>query len=176
MASTPRSPQSIRLGAIDIGTNSIRLVVAEVEPDGRYRVLEEEREMTRLGHGLFARGRLLNEPMERSLAALANMHAIADGFEVAELRVVATSAVREAANGRTFCQEVRRRCGLRVEVITGEEEAQLTLRSALHHFDLAGRSVAVVDIGGGSMEVTLTAGSVVDEVLTLPLGAVRLTE
>ena len=166
----------MRLGAIDIGTNSIRLIVAEVDPDGRYRALDEEREMTRLGHGLFARGRLLSEPMERSIAALAKMKAIAEGFEVRELRAVATSAVREAANGRAFCQDVRRRCGLRVEVISGEEEAQLTLRSALHHFDLAGRSVAVVDIGGGSMEVTLTAGAVVDEVLTLPLGAVRLTE
>src|ERR1700741_1775490 len=176
MPSTSRTSTATRLGAIDIGTNSIRLVVAEVEPDGRYRVLEEERDMTRLGHGLFARGRLLNEPMERSLVALARMKTVAKGFEVAELRAVATSAVREASNGRAFCQEVRRRCGLRVEVITGEEEAQLALRSALHHFDLAGRSVAVVDIGGGSMEVTLTAGSVVDEVLTLPLGAVRLTE
>jgi len=176
MPGSPRTPALIRLGAIDIGTNSIRLVVAEVEPDGRYRVLEEEREMTRLGHGLFARGRLLNEPMERSLAALAKMNTIAKGFEVAELRAVATSAVREAANGRAFCQEIRRRCGLRVEIITGEEEAQFALRSALHHFDLAGRSAAIVDIGGGSMEVTLTAGAVVDEVLTLPLGAVRLTE
>lgn len=172
----PVAPPPIRLGAIDIGTNSIRLVVAEVEPDGGYRVLEEEREMTRLGRGLFARGRLGSEPMERSLTALAKMKAIADGFLVKELRAVATSAVREASNGRAFCQEVRRRCGLRVEIITGEEEAQLTLRSALRHFDLAGRSVAVVDIGGGSMEVTLTAGAVVDEVLTLPLGAVRLTE
>ena len=176
MPSTPRSPQSIRLGAIDIGTNSIRLVVAEVEPDGRYRVLEEEREMTRLGHGLFARGRLQHDPMERSLAALAKMKTIAKGFEVDELRAVATSAVREATNGKTFVQEIRRRCGLRVDIISGEEEAQLALRSALHHFDLAGRSVAIVDIGGGSMEVTLTAGAVVDEVFTLPLGAVRLTE
>jgi exopolyphosphatase/guanosine-5'-triphosphate,3'-diphosphate pyrophosphatase len=166
----------VRLGAIDIGTNSIRLVVAEVEPDGRYRALDEEREMTRLGHGLFARGRLLSEPMERSVATLATMSAVAKGFEVAELRAVATSAVREAANGRAFCQQIRRRCGLRVEIISGEEEAQLVLRSALAHFDLAGRSVAIVDIGGGSMEVTLTAGAVVDEVLTLPLGAVRLSE
>src|SRR5436189_2407402 len=170
------SPDPLRLGAIDIGTNSIRLVVAEVDGDGHYRVLEEEREMTRLGHGLFARGRLLNEPIERSIEALAKMKTIAKGFEVAELRAVATSAVREASNGRAFCQEVRRRCGLRVEIISGEEEAQLAVRSALHHFDLAGRSVAIVDIGGGSMEVTLTAGAVVDEVVTLPLGAVRLTE
>ena len=176
MPAATRIPSPTRLAAIDIGTNSIRLVVAEVEPDGRYRVLEEEREMTRLGHGLFARGRLLNEPMERSLAALVKLNTIAKGFEVAELRAVATSAVREAANGRAFCQEIRRRCGLRVEIISGEEEARFALRSALHHFDLAGRSVAIVDIGGGSMEVTLTAGAVVDEVLTLPLGAVRLTE
>jgi exopolyphosphatase / guanosine-5'-triphosphate,3'-diphosphate pyrophosphatase len=176
MPPASRTTSPTRLGAIDIGTNSIRLVVAEVEADGGYRVLEEEREMTRLGHGLFARGRLLNEPMERSLAALAKMNTIAKGFEVKELRTVATSAVREASNGRAFCQEVRRRCGLRVDIISGEEEAQLALRSALHHFDLAGRSAAIVDIGGGSMEVTLTAGAVVDEVVTLPLGAVRLTE
>src|SRR6185503_19563486 len=106
---------ALRLGAIDIGTNSIRLVVAEVNADGSYQVLEEEREMTRLGHGLFERGRLTNDAMERSFAALAKMKTIADGFVVEELRAVATSAVREASNGRAFCQELRRRCGLRVE-------------------------------------------------------------
>jgi exopolyphosphatase/guanosine-5'-triphosphate,3'-diphosphate pyrophosphatase len=165
-----------RLAAIDIGTNSIRCVVAEVEPGGSYRVLDEEREMTRLGHDLFERGRLAAEPMERSYAALAKMKAIADGFQVHELRAVATSAVREASNGRAFCREVRRRCGLAIEVISPEDEAQLALLSALRAFDLAGRSVAIVDIGGGSVEVVLAAGAVVDQVYTLPLGAVRLTE
>jgi exopolyphosphatase/guanosine-5'-triphosphate,3'-diphosphate pyrophosphatase len=176
MPDTPAAPPALRLAAIDIGTNSIRLVVAEVQPDGGYSMLAEEREMTRLGHGLFDRGRLTNDAMDRAIAALTKMKTIADGFGVAELRAVATSAVREASNGRAFCQEVRRRCGLRVEVITGEEEAQLALRSATRHFDLDGRAVAIVDIGGGSMEVTLAAGPVVDEVVTLPLGAVRLTE
>lgn len=176
MSDTPAAPVPIRLAAIDIGTNSIRCVVAEVESDGSYRVLDEEREMTRLGHDLFRRGRLAAEPMERSHAALAKMKAIADGFQVAELRTVATSAVREASNGRAFCREVRRRCGLSVEVISPEEEAQLALLSALRNVDLAGRSLAVVDIGGGSMEVVLTAGPVVDQLYTLPLGAVRLTE
>ena len=176
MPASTRTPSPARLAAIDIGTNSIRLVVAEVEPDGRYRVLDEEREMTRLGRGLFERGRLGSEPMERSLAALTKMKAVADGFKVAELRAVATSAVREASNGRAFCQEVRRRCGLSIHVISGEEEAQLTKLSALHHIDVGGRSVAIVDIGGGSVEVTLAAGAVVDEIVTLPLGAVRLTE
>lgn len=166
----------VRLGAIDIGTNSIRLVVAEVESDGTYRVLDEEREMVRLGHGLFGSGRLGSVTMERGLDALSKMKAIVDGFQVAEVRAVATSAVREAANGRTFVREARRRCGLRIDVIPPEEEAHLVLQSALRHFDLAGRSVAVVDIGGGSMEVVLVAGTVVDDVHVLPLGAVRLTE
>ena len=172
---SPPAPVT-RLAAIDIGTNSIRFVVAEVEPGGSYRVLDEEREMTRLGHDLFERGRLAAVPMERSYAALAKMKAIADGFQVTELRAVATSAVREASNGRAFIREVRRRSGLAIEVIAPEEEAQLALLSAARAFDLAGRSVAVVDIGGGSVEVVLAAGSVVDQVYTLPLGAVRLTE
>ena len=174
---TPAADSDLmRLAAIDIGTNSIRCVVAEVDSDGSYRVLDEEREMTRLGHDLFRRGRLSTEPMERSYAALAKMKAIVDGFQVTELRAVATSAVREAANGRAFCREVRRRSGLHIEVISPEEEAQLALQSALQNSDLAGRSVAVVDIGGGSVEVVLAAGAVVDQLYTLPLGSVRLTE
>ena len=176
MTTTAATPPATRLAAIDIGTNSIRSIVAEVESDGSYRVLDEEREMTRLGQHLFGCGRLAAEPMERAYATLAKMKAIAVGFQVAELRAVATSAVREAGNGRAFCREVRRRCGLDVEVISPEEEAQLALQSALRHFDLAGRSVAIVDIGGGSMEVVLTAGIVVERLYTLPLGAVRLTE
>jgi exopolyphosphatase/guanosine-5'-triphosphate,3'-diphosphate pyrophosphatase len=174
MTAPPAS--AVRLAAIDVGTNSIRGVVAEVQSDGSYRVLDEEREMTRLGQDLYTRGRLSADSIERSIAALVKMKAIADGYEVAELRAVATSGVREAANGRAFCREVRKRCGLQIEVISAEEEAQLALLSALRHFDLAGRSVAVVDLGGGSMEVVLTAGSVVDQMHTLPLGAVRLTE
>jgi exopolyphosphatase/guanosine-5'-triphosphate,3'-diphosphate pyrophosphatase len=170
------SNSPLRLAAIDVGTNSIRLAVAEVEPDGTYRVLDEEREMVRLGHGLFGSGRLGTIPMERGLEAVSKMKAIVDGFRVAELRAVATSAVREATNGRAFVREARRRCGLRIDVIPPEEEAQLVLLSALRHFDLAGRSVAVVDIGGGSMEVVLVAGTVVDQVHPLPLGAVRLSE
>ena len=168
--------QPVRFAAIDIGTNSIRLSVAEVEADGTYRVLDEERDMVRLGHGLFESGRLNAAAIERGLTALGKMKAIADGFEVTEIRAVATSAVREAANGRAFVREARRRCGLRIDVIPPDEEAQLVLQSALRHFDLAGRSVAVVDIGGGSMEVVFVAGTAVDQVHPLPLGAVRLAE
>lgn len=165
-----------RLAAIDVGTNSLRLVVAEVEPDGTYRVLDEEQEMARLGRGLYRTGRLGHAPMERALEALGKMKAIADGFGVQELRAIATSAVREATNGRQFCREAWRRHRLRLEVISADEEAQLAFQSVAHNFTLEGQSTAVVDIGGGSTEVVLTLGGVVERIHSLPLGAVRLTE
>ncbi len=165
-----------RLAAIDVGTNTIRLVVAEVEPDGNYRVLDEERAMTRLGRGLYESGRLGRASVERSLETLCKMRAIAEGFEVQELRAVATSALREASNGAAFRQAAQRRCGLRIEVISSEEEAELAVRSVTRHFQLESPSLAIVDIGGGSVEVVLVAEGVVNQVHSLPLGAVRLTE
>lgn len=165
-----------RLAAIDIGTNSMRLVVAEVQSDGSYRVLDEDREMTRLGRGLYRRGRLGEAPIEQSLAALGRMKAIADGFGATELKAIATSAVREAANGRDFVREAWRRHRVRVEIVTSEDEARLAFRSVSRHFDLEDRLTAIVDIGGGSTEVVFAAGRVVDQVISLPLGAVRLAE
>ena len=150
--------------------------MAEVQDDDTYRILDEEREMVRLGEKLDRTGRLSDPAMERALAALGKMKAIADGFGVTEIRAIATSAVREAANGRGFVREVLKQHRLRIEVISGEEEAQLAFRSAARHFDLEGRSTAVVDIGGGSVEVILSAGTAVDQVYSLPLGAVRVTE
>ena len=169
-------PKAPRLGAIDVGSNTIRLIVAEVQDDGMYRILDEEREMVRLGEKLDRTGRLSDEAVVRGLGAIGKMKAIADGFEVTELRAIATSAVREAANGRAFCREALARHKVRIEVISGEEEAQLAFRSATRHFNLEGRSTAVVDIGGGSLEVILSAGTAIDQVHSLPLGAVRVTE
>ena len=174
---TTREPSAQpRLAAIDVGTNTIRLIVAEVQDDDTYRILDEEREMVRLGEKLDRTGRLSDAAVERALEAIGKMKAIADGFAVTEVRAIATSAVREAANGRGFVREVMRQHRLRIEVISGEEEAQLAFRSAARHFDLEGRSTAVVDIGGGSVEVILSAGAAIDQVYSLPLGAVRVTE
>ena len=172
---SPPSPQP-RLAAIDVGSNTIRLTVAQVEEDGTYRILDEEREMVRLAEHLDRTGRLSDEALERALTAIGKMKAIADGFEVTEIRAIATSAVREAANGRAFLREVLRRHKVRIDIISGEEEAQLAFRSATRHFNLEGRSSAVVDIGGGSLEVILAAGTIIDQVHSLPLGAVRVTE
>ncbi|HZD28690.1 MAG TPA: Ppx/GppA phosphatase family protein, partial [Xanthobacteraceae bacterium] len=172
----PESPTLPRFAAIDIGTNSMRLVVAEVQRDGSYRVLDEDREMTRLGRGLSRGGRLADAPMEHSLQVLGRMKAIVEGFGAAELRAIATSAVREAANGRDFVREAWRRCRVRIEVVPPEEEARFVFRSVMRHFDLGDRLTAIVDIGGGSTEVILAAGGLVEQVVSLPLGAVHLTE
>ena len=174
---TNREPSAHpRLAAIDVGSNTIRLTVAEVQEDDTYRILDEEREMVRLGEKLDRTGRLSDAAVERALAAIGKMKAIADGFAVAEIRAIATNAVREASNGRSFVREALRQHRLRIDVISGEEEAQLAFRSASRHFDLEGRSTAVVDIGGGSVEVILSAGTAIEEVYSLPLGAVRVTE
>src|SRR5690242_9922093 len=93
-----------RLAAIDIGTNSIRLMVAEPQRGGNYRILDEEKEPTRLGEHLSKTGRLDPQSMERALAALRRMKQIAEGFQVSELKTIATCAVREATNGPEFCQ------------------------------------------------------------------------
>src|SRR3954469_3116877 len=171
---TPAPPP--RLAAIDVGSNTIRLTVAEVQEDDTYRILDEEREMVRLGEHLDRTGRLSDASIARSLAAIGKMKAIADGFKITELRAIATSAVREASNGRTFIREIARQHKVNIEVISGEEEAQLAFRTASRHFDFQGRPTAVVDIGGGSVEVILSAGTAVDHVYSLPLGAVRVTE
>ena len=170
------APVSPRLAAIDVGTNTIRLTVAEVQEDDTYRVLDEEREMVRLGENLDRTGRLSDAAIERALTAIGKMKAIADGFKVRQIRAIATSAVREAANGRQFIREVSRQHKVRIDVISGDEEAQLAFLTASRHFDFQGSSTAVVDIGGGSMEVILSAGTAIDHVYSLPLGAVRVTD
>jgi exopolyphosphatase/guanosine-5'-triphosphate,3'-diphosphate pyrophosphatase len=165
-----------RLAAIDIGSNSIRLMIAEASPDGSYRILDDEKETTRLAQGLTRTGRLSDEAMAKSLECLARMKAIVEGYGVAHLEIIATSAVREAKNRRKFLRLVQERLGLEVQVISTEEEGLLSFQSVARHFDLREQNVAVVDLGGGSAELILAAKGIVEDVYSLPLGAVRLTE
>src|SRR5437773_10160027 len=108
-APVPEKRALPRLAAVDIGTNSMRLVVAEVQPDGTYRVLDEDREMTRLGRGLYRDGRLGDAPMQQSLQALGRMKAIADGFRVAAPRATAAAGGRDAGSGRALATAGYRR-------------------------------------------------------------------
>ena len=148
----------------------MRMILAEVESPATYAILDDERAQTRLGEGLYETGRIGDMSFERSLEALGTMKAIVDGNEVDEMRVIATSAIREAENGDEFVRAARERYGIEVEVISAEEEAQLAFRSVLQHFRLDEGPTSIVDIGGGSMEVVLVAGTVIDEVHSLALG------
>jgi exopolyphosphatase / guanosine-5'-triphosphate,3'-diphosphate pyrophosphatase len=171
------SPElAYRLAAIDIGTNSIRLIVAEPLRGGSYRILDEEKESTRLGEQLSKTRRLDQRSIEKSLAALRRMKQIAEGFQITELRTIATCAVREATNGDEFCRRAREELGINIEIIGAQQEALLAFASVQRAFDIQNQHVAVVDIGGGSTEIVLAFGNHVEAVYTTQLGAVRLSE
>jgi exopolyphosphatase/guanosine-5'-triphosphate,3'-diphosphate pyrophosphatase len=165
-----------RLAAIDIGTNSMRLIIAEPLRGGNYRILDEEKESTRLGVSLSKTGRLDPLAIEKTLSALRRMKQIAEGFQVTQLRTIATCAVREAENGGEFCRRAREELGVDIEVITAEQEALLAFFSVQRAFDLTDKHAAVADIGGGSTEIVLAYGSLVEAIYTTQLGAVRLSE
>ncbi|MCX7405644.1 MAG: Ppx/GppA phosphatase family protein [Planctomycetia bacterium] len=165
-----------RVAAIDIGSNSVRLLVAEALRGGNYRILDEEREPTRLGRSVAAHGQLDDESMARTLTALRTFKEISAGYQVTTLRTIATCAVREARNGPDFCRRVREEIGLEVEVISADREARLAFSSVQYAFDLAGKNVIVADIGGGSTEIVFATGNLIESIFATPLGAVRLTE
>ncbi len=184
-----------RIAAIDVGTNSVRLIIAETSADGSYRILDDEKEITRLGKGLGATGMLSADAIEHTVVTIARMKSIAAGYGASEIQVVGTSAAREAKNTSTLENQLRERTGLQLRIISGEEEAMLAYRSAAGAFDLAAVPGAVIDIGGGSTEIILSAavgagvrgaasgsrgsglgGGVIERVYSLPLGAVRLTD
>ncbi len=176
MTSIDPPTTSKRLAAIDIGSNSIRLLIAEAAADGTYRVLDDEKRTTRLAEGLARTGNLQDEAIHQSLDALGRMKTIADGYGVERLEVIATSAVREASNRDQFLELVRQRLGFSIEVISATEEGELSFASAARHLDLKAVNAVVVDLGGGSAEIIFAAKGVVEAIYSLPVGAVRLTD
>lgn len=165
-----------RIAAIDIGSNSIRQIVADVSEDGVIRVVDEMKAAPRLGAGLARTGRLDESNMDEAIEALARMADLARQLGARQVEAVATSAVRDAANGAAFLARIRREAGLKVRVLVGEEEARLAYRSALAHFELGAGRAVVMDIGGGSLELALVAEGLVERLISFPFGAIRLTE
>lgn len=168
------SGPGFRLAAIDVGSNTILLTVAEPAPNHGLRIVEEAEDQPRLGAGLGATGRLQDDAIERALRALTRMRDTCRRLEAHRIAAVATAAVREAANGGEFAERVRE-LGIPLRVISPEAEAALSYRSAAHRFGREGRML-VADIGGGSLELIGAAAGAVSVTLSLPLGAVRLTE
>lgn len=165
-----------RLGAIDVGSNSIRLLVAEYDPATGLQVIDEVKAMPRLATGLAATGALDALAMERAFEDLRRMKGVAERRGVTRLAAVATSAIRDASNGLGFAERIRRELAIPLEIVTGDREAQLSWRSVAHHFRLDNERTLVADIGGGSLELIGAVDGLVELTTSLPLGAVRLTE
>jgi exopolyphosphatase/guanosine-5'-triphosphate,3'-diphosphate pyrophosphatase len=172
----PAPDRAARLAALDIGTNSLRLIIADVSRTGTYRVIDDEKMITRLGRGSGVKGRLEPQALAESVAAIERLVAISRGFGVDRLRLVATAAVRDAENGQELVRAVRASTGETVDVISAEEEARLAHRAVSSAYDLSGTDAAIADIGGGSTEVVVCIQGVIEQVYTLKLGAARLKE
>lgn len=166
----------MRLAAIDVGSNSVHMVIADVSPDGRIQVVDRVKEMVRLGRRTFITGRLPADAMDLAVRALKTFGRLARARRVDRLRAVATSAVREAKNGAAFVRRLRRETGIPVRVISGADEAGLIFRAARHALGLEGGPHLLVDIGGGSVELGLVQDGRALWLRSLPLGVARLTE
>ncbi|HTC24388.1 MAG TPA: Ppx/GppA phosphatase family protein [Gemmatimonadales bacterium] len=172
----PTAESRERLAALDVGSNSIRLLVAEYDPQAGLSIIDEVKDQPRLAQGLAATGRLDDAAVERALAALARMREVCRRRGVRKIAAVATAAVREAANGEEFVARVRAELDLPLRVIDADTEAALSYRSVAHHFRMLGARTLVADIGGGSLELIGAVDGLIELTLSLPLGAVRLTE
>jgi exopolyphosphatase/guanosine-5'-triphosphate,3'-diphosphate pyrophosphatase len=163
-----------RVAAVDVGTNSVRLLVAEAAPDGRLQPLDRQMRITRLGQGVDATGRLDDVALARTLDCLDAYAQRWRDLDAAQVRITATSAVRDAANRDRFFSQARARTGVDAEVLTGEQEAATAFRGATSAVAVD-RPCLVLDIGGGSTEFIL--GDVEPDAMTSrQLGCVRLTE
>ena len=166
----------MRVAAIDVGTNSVHLLVADVAPDGEITIVEKAREQVELGRGGLDRQRLAEDAMERGIAALRLFRTAIDTLEVDDVYATATSAVREAQNGGDFVEAVSRATGIHIRTISGVEEARLIYLGVRPDLDLAAGPALLLDIGGGSVEFILCTTDGILAARSLPLGHIRLTE
>jgi len=168
-----------RVAAIDCGTNSIRLLVADITDDG-LRDITRRMEIVRLGQGVDRTGRFADDALERTFAALEDYAAAIDAAKVERVRMVATSATRDAANRDVFVDGVRARLGVEPDVVSGDEEAQLSFAGATAELVRGNTQwpapYLVCDIGGGSTEFVVGGPDGVDAALSVDIGCVRMTE
>ncbi len=161
---------------IDVGTNSVKFHIGESRPDKTWRTAVDRAEVTRLGERLGETGEIGHEAMERTVAAISGMAAEAQRHRVSAIAAVGTMGMRTARNSESFIDEVRRRSGVRIEVISGEEEGRLAYLAVKSSLGLAEGSLVVFDTGGGSTQFTFGRGAMVEEGFSVNVGAVRFTE
>jgi len=165
-----------KFASIDIGSNTVRLLILESGDNGDFHEIDSIRRITRLGQGMDTQKRLSPGPMETTLAVLEEFRQTCENHGEIPIRAVATSAVREAKNKEEFIQMARERARIDIEVIPWEEEARLTLRGVFWKIPHQNRTILTFDIGGGSTEFILSKGDQVIGTTGTALGTVRLTE
>jgi exopolyphosphatase/guanosine-5'-triphosphate,3'-diphosphate pyrophosphatase len=169
--------QRVRLATIDLGTNTVRFLVADAEPGATsWRIVDHHQRVTRLGEGSRAAGRLAAAPAARTTAAVIDYVERARRAGADRIDIVATSAVREAENGTAYARDLGRVTGVTVRVISGQDEARLTLRGILHGLGPGAGTTLAFDIGGGSTEFMLARDGALVSALSLRLGVVPLAE
>ncbi len=165
-----------RIAAIDIGTNSIRCIIAEASQEGKFKILDDEKATVRLGERLSTTGIISDEASNRAIEAMKRFQKLITGLNVEAVEAVATSAVRSANNGKELITILSLELGHEIRVISGEEEAELTATSGLANFDMYGKRYAMVDIGGGSVEIVTAYGNHVENFYSIDLGALVMTD
>jgi len=165
-----------RFAVIDIGTNSVKFNIGERADDGTWRTIVDRADITRLGEGLEKTGEISSDAMERTVAAIAAMVDEAHKNNVAAIAAVGTMGMRTARNSQQFINAVEQRCGVKIEVITGDEEGRLAYIAVKSGLGLGEGSLAIFDTGGGSSQFTFGHASTVQERFSVNVGAVRYTE
>ncbi len=160
--------------AVDIGSNSVRLKISRLSR-GRLREIHEDRQVTRLGEGVFRTGLLSPEAMAETIKVLRRFHRAVQQKGADAIRVVATSALRDARNSRAFLEWVRSATGWKMEIISGLEEARLIHLGLVSSLRVSAATILMVDLGGGSCELTISSKGHIRDTVSVPLGAVRLT-
>src|SRR3954467_9377022 len=164
----------MRLAAIDIGTNSLHMIVVQVRPDFSFEVIDREKVMVRLGAGGLDGRALTAESTNGALQALSKFKRLAESHAVDDVVAVATSATREARNGGEFLARIARETGIRPRVISGAEEARLIHLAAVYGVDVGSGRAVVIDVGGGSVEITFGPASGSTLARSFKLGVIRL--
>lgn len=166
----------MRVAAVDVGTNSIHLLVADVAADGRITPVEKAREQVMLGAGGIGHHHIAPDAFARGVEALRRFKVAADSHECEDVHAAATSAVREASNGQEFCETVKGETGIHVRQVSGADEARLIYLGVRADLDFSRGRVLIFDVGGGSTEFILAEPGGPLLTLSLPLGHIRLAE
>lgn len=168
---------SMKIAALDAGSHSFHLIVAEVAPSGTHRIIDRAKEIVRIGEETLRTRVIPDDSFARGLAALANLRRFGDAHAPEAFLAVATQAIRAANNGTAFVKAARERAGVELRTLTGDEEARLVYLGARQSLDLTGgRRVALFDLGGGSLEALVADDTRILFTRSLPVGAIPLAE